>query len=91
MAMLIALAMLVSAEREKRALAQRVQLLEGILPICMFCKKIRGPDGVWEQIESYITKHSAAHFSHGCCEKCGGEQYGEYFPAPVSKDAKPGQ
>ena len=59
------------------ALAKRVQVLEGILPICSFCKKIRRPDGQWEQIETYIGKRSAAQFSHGFCEACGREHYGK--------------
>lgn len=63
------------AEREKlvqelqEALAQ-VKTLSGMLPICSYCKKIRDDKGYWEQLESYITKHSEALFSHGCCPEC---------------------
>ncbi len=65
--------------QQQRALAERVQILEGILPICAFCKKIRRPDGQWEQVEVYITGRSQAKFSHGFCEACSVEHYPEVF------------
>jgi PAS domain S-box-containing protein len=62
-------------EREKligdlqQALAE-VKKLSGLLPICASCKKIRDDSGYWNQIETYITKHSSAFFSHGICPQC---------------------
>jgi hypothetical protein len=50
--------------------------LEGILPICSFCKKIRRPDGEWEGLEVYISERSTAQFSHGLCTTCEREHYG---------------
>lgn len=47
-----------------------VKQLEGIIPICMYCKKIRNDQESWEQLEAYITEHSTAHFSHGICPDC---------------------
>ena len=44
--------------------------LRGILPICMRCRKIRGVDGGWVQLEHYIRDHSRADFSHGLCPEC---------------------
>lgn len=74
---LLGLSLLVAKVAEQqRALARRVQSLEGILPICSFCKKIRRPDGEWERIEAYITQRSTAQFSHGLCEACEHEHYG---------------
>jgi hypothetical protein len=49
---------------------QRVQSLEGLLPICAYCKKIRDKGGAWHTIESYIEDHSTAEFSHGICPEC---------------------
>ena len=47
-----------------------VERLRGILPICMYCKKIQdGPDA-WQAIESYVSDHSEASFSHGVCPSC---------------------
>lgn len=56
-------------ERVNRALAD-VQTLQGLLPICAWCKKVRDDGGYWEQIEVYVRKHSSAKFSHGICPEC---------------------
>jgi PAS domain-containing protein len=45
-------------------------LLRGMLPTCARCKRIRGADGTWEDIEVYIGNRSAAQFSHGLCPEC---------------------
>jgi PAS domain S-box-containing protein len=52
--------------------AQEVEVkkLRGFLPICAYCKKIRNDKNYWEQIESYISQHSEALFSHGICPDC---------------------
>jgi ABC-type phosphate/phosphonate transport system substrate-binding protein len=55
------------------ALAQ-VKLLEGIIPICSYCKKIRDDQNSWQQLEQYISGHSEAKFSHGICPHCFEEQ-----------------
>lgn len=53
-----------------------IQRLEGILPICAGCKRIR--DGAdWRQIESYISARSSAQFSHGICPDCERRLYGQ--------------
>lgn len=56
---------------------QEIKTLQGILPICSSCKKIRNDKGYWEQIESYIAEHSDAEFSHGLCNECVEKIYGE--------------
>jgi AmiR/NasT family two-component response regulator len=48
----------------------QVKQLQGMLPICAHCKKVRDDDGYWHQIESYIRAHSEAVFSHGICPDC---------------------
>ncbi len=53
----------------QRALSE-VRTLKGLLPICAWCKRIRTEDGEWTQLESYITAHSDANFSHGVCPDC---------------------
>ncbi len=53
----------------ERALAE-VKQLQGMLPICSYCKKIRNDEDSWEQLESYISHHSDARFSHGICPEC---------------------
>ncbi len=60
--------------KELEAALARVKILEGIIPICMYCKKIRDDKNSWQQLESYITEHSDALFSHGICPHCSEEQ-----------------
>ncbi len=60
----------------KKALNE-VKHLSGLLPICSLCKKIRDDNGYWEQIESYISDHSEALFSHGLCPECMRKLYPE--------------
>jgi sigma-B regulation protein RsbU (phosphoserine phosphatase) len=47
-----------------------VTALQGLLPICMYCKKIRNDQNYWTQVETYIADHSEARFSHGICPEC---------------------
>jgi PleD family two-component response regulator len=53
-----------------------VKRLNGMLPICAHCKKIRDDKGYWNQIEEYLSMHSDACFSHGMCPGCSDELYG---------------
>ena len=48
----------------------RVKTLQGLLPICSYCKKIRGDDNYWKQVEGYIEEHADVSFSHGICPDC---------------------
>jgi hypothetical protein len=47
-----------------------VRTLQGMLPICAYCKRIRNDDNYWQQIESYVSAHSRVRFSHGICPDC---------------------
>jgi len=58
----------------------RVEQLQGLLPICMYCKKIRDAENQWQRIETYIAQRSAAEFTHSLCEQCREEHY----PRPAS-------
>lgn len=55
---------------ELQSALARVKELSGLLPICMTCKKIRDDRGYWNQLESYISNHSQALFSHSFCPEC---------------------
>ncbi len=57
-------------------LLREIRHLEGLLPICASCKKIRDSHGNWFQIEAYIRDHSDAEFSHGICPDCAKKLYG---------------
>jgi len=60
------------AERvaELEAALQSIRVLQGLLPICSYCKKIRNDQNYWEQVEGYISKNSDVRFSHGICPEC---------------------
>ena len=55
-----------------------VKQLKGLLPICMFCKKIRKDENYWQQVEEYIHEHTEADFSHSICPECMAKHYPEY-------------
>lgn len=55
---------------ELEAAMREIKTLKGIIPFCSYCSKIRDKDGVWEQPDMYIYKHSSADVSHGICPEC---------------------
>ena len=63
--------------RELRQALERIKVLEGVLPICSFCKRIRDDQGNWDQVDTYVSKHSEARFSHGICPECYSKHYPE--------------
>lgn len=62
--------LVVERTRELQQALDEIQTLKGIIPICSYCHKIRDDEGAWERLESYLTKHSDASFSHGICPDC---------------------
>lgn len=54
---------------------KQIKTLQGLLPICSHCKKVRDDRGYWKQIESYVHEHSGATFSHGICPECAKALY----------------
>ncbi len=64
-------------EELSEALAH-VKQLKGLLPICMFCKKIRKDKDYWQQVEEYLFEHTDADFSHSLCPECLEEHYPDY-------------
>jgi sigma-B regulation protein RsbU (phosphoserine phosphatase) len=72
------------AERlaELEAAVSTVKRLHGLLPICGYCKRIRSTSDDWEQLESYISDHSDAQFSHGICPSCLAKAWPEDVAVP---------
>ena len=62
-----------------------VKRLTGLLPICSYCKRIRSDSDYWEQVESYISEHTDARFSHGICPTCYDKVIGELDPLPAGE------
>ena len=72
-------------EEQRESLIEELQnalthskTLQGLLPVCASCKKIRDDRGSWKQIEEYISDHSDAKFSHGICPECVQKLYPEF-------------
>ena len=61
-------------------LYKRIRILEGFIPICANCKKIRNEENQWEQMEKYIEQHSLSEFSHSICPDCARELYPHLYP-----------
>ena len=59
-----------------KKLLRKIKILEGFLPVCANCKKIR-EENSWNQMEAYITEHSLAEFSHTICPDCRKELYSD--------------
>lgn len=58
---------------------EEITTLQGMLPICSYCKNIRDDQGYWNSIESYFSKHSELIFSHGLCPDCAQKHYPEFY------------
>lgn len=66
---------LTSRVDELRQALDQIKTLRGILPICANCKKIRNDQGYWKQVETYISEHTDALFTHGICPDCAKKLY----------------
>lgn len=71
------------AEREKlitelQEALKKVHTLNGMLPICAACKKIRDDKGYWQQVEQYVSQHVPVNFTHSLCPDCAEKLYPEY-------------
>jgi CheY-like chemotaxis protein len=56
--------------QELEAALSQVKELQGILPICSYCNKIRDDQNYWQRVENYISDHTDVQFSHGICPDC---------------------
>ncbi|HXD15879.1 MAG TPA: hypothetical protein VN654_02610 [Vicinamibacterales bacterium] len=71
---LLALLMYRLCEHE-RALQRNLTLLQGLLPLCSHCKRIKNASNEWEPLESYLESRSGAEFTHSICPQCARERY----------------
>jgi hypothetical protein len=55
-----------------------IKTLEGLLPICAWCKRIRDDEGYWSQVEAYFHKSTGAEFTHGICPQCSEKAQAEW-------------
>lgn len=61
--------------RELEEAQKHIHTLQGIIPICMHCHKIRNEDEIWQRLETYISAHTDAMLSHGLCPECRDKYY----------------
>ncbi len=70
-------AKLTESNMELKTALEEIKTLEGIISICSYCHSIRDDGGAWNKLESYMSTHSDAQFSHGVCPKCAEEVLAE--------------
>lgn len=77
--------------RELEEACAHIRQLQGLLPICCYCKKIRDDKDYWQQVDIYISRHLGTQFSHGICPECFEKlvkpQLDRLAPQPESSEA----
>lgn len=56
----------------------QIRQLKELIPICMYCKRVRDDTNYWDQVETYIHTHTGSNFSHGICPECFDKQMGDF-------------
>jgi DNA-binding response OmpR family regulator len=74
-------AVLASRVAQLQEALSSVKQLQGLLPICSYCKRIRDDHDYWQQVETYMSEHSQATFTHGICPEC----YEKFFKAELEQ------
>ncbi|WP_157452573.1 hypothetical protein [Chloroherpeton thalassium] len=69
--------------KELQEAINNIKVLEGMLPMCSVCKKVRDENGEWHDVADYIRNHTDAVCSHGICPECGRKLYPEIYSQPV--------
>jgi CheY-like chemotaxis protein len=67
----------------------QIRALKELIPICMYCKRVRDDSNYWEQVEHYIHEHTGSNFSHGICPQCFDQQVGNYSRAALTVTPPP--
>jgi hypothetical protein len=67
------------ANTKLRSALSEVRTLSGLIPICANCKNVRDDQGYWAAVETWVSQHSDARFSHGICQSCGPALYGDLW------------
>jgi CheY-like chemotaxis protein len=67
----------------------QIRALKELIPICMYCKRVRDDSNYWDQVEHYIHEHTGSNFSHGICPQCFDQQVGNYSRAALTVTPPP--
>ncbi len=62
----------------------QIRVLKELIPICMYCKKVRDDSNYWDQVENYIHHHTGSNFSHGICPTCFDQKFGNFERAGLT-------
>jgi PAS domain S-box-containing protein len=74
--------------RELQYALDNIKTLQGLIPMCANCKKIRDDKGFWNQVEGYLMAHTDAQFTHGICPECSKLLYGDLYEKALEKQNK---
>ncbi len=66
---------------------EKIALIEGLIPICSYCKSIRNDAGYWSSVEAFLRKHADVEFTHGVCQSCIEQHFPEVAEAMLRQDA----
>jgi hypothetical protein len=72
--------------KELQAALENIKTLNGLLPICSICKRIRDDGGYWNQVEDYLSRHTDAMLTHGICDDCLKEKYPDIYSKRMKTD-----
>ena len=78
---LVLVILLIRRSRRAKELEREVAILRGILPICMYCKRIQDAEGQWQPVEQYVGERSDAAFTHRVCPYCTDTHRGVFLGA----------
>lgn len=70
---------------ELKEALDKIRTLDGLIPICSICKKIRDDKGYWNRLEEYLTEHTNALLSHGICDDCCKKNHPEAYARYAAK------
>lgn len=74
---------LLAVNRQLESALAQVKQLQGLVPICSYCKKIRDDRSYWQKLETYLSDHSEVKFTHGVCPDCMQQHFGMVSRAPI--------
>ncbi|WP_204141654.1 GAF domain-containing protein [Halomicronema sp. CCY15110] len=66
---------------------QKLKLMEGLIPICSYCKGIRNDEGFWLTVERFMAAHGDVNFTHGVCDDCMRQQFPEVADVLLPRDS----
>ncbi len=62
--------------KELKAALKNIEVLQGLLPMCAWCKSIRIDDGYWQEVSAYLASHTSAQVTHSICPDCANKKFG---------------